>query len=325
MKNLTALMLFFSACCTFIAPSNAQSSDYWVCKDPQYADKSQAYLFISKIELTPEYTIVTFDMDNTKQGETFIMACNSFKLMYKRKKVAKLVKTDNIPIQDVIKRPFECADSETSRRVRSGQRVSFKLYFTPIPKDADFIDVIEYNGTKECEFDVYQVDVRRKTPTKPQQPVLAQRATKTPPVQKPTVKTPTVKPPKPETPVAVIPKPKPNKPETVTPEPVQQMTVQTKKVSVEVWDNDVEDGDIISLALNGKTILANQTVKKEKYTLNLDLKKGENTFEMTAIDAGKRGPYCTAKFSVNDGTDKPQTVILQAEAGKSQSLTITVE
>ena len=320
MKNPIALILFFSALFAFIAPSQAQSSDYWVCKDPQYADKSQSYLFISKIELTPEYTIVSFDMDNTKQGETFIMACNSFKLMYKRKKVAKLVKTSNIPIQDVIKKPFECADSETSRKVRSGQRVSFKLYFTPIPKDADFIDVIEYNGTKSCEFDVYQVDVRRKTPTKPQTPPLAQRGTKTPSVPKPSVKTPKLPPVKPENPVAVVPKPTP-----ISPEPAKLMTVQTKKVSVEVWDNDVEDGDIISLALNGKTILANQTVKKEKYTLNLDLKKGENTFEMTAIDAGKRGPYCTAKFSINDGSDTPQTVILQAEAGKSQSLTIVLK
>lgn len=312
MKHLIANLLFL---CAFIAPSTAQKSDYWVCKDPKYADKSQAYLFVSQIELTPDYTIVSFDMNNANQGETFIMACNSFKLMYNHKKVAKLVKTSNIPIQDVIKRPFECADVERSRKVKAGQRVSFKLYFTPIPKEADFIDIIEYNGTKSCEFDVFQIDVRRKTPTQPQTPAVAQRTTKVPPLKKPIV---TPKP-KPEPAIVVVPKPEPK---VETP---KKMTVQTKKVNVELWDNDVEDGDIISLSLNGKLILAKQEVKKEKFALTLDLKKGANTFEMTAIDAGRRGPYCTAKFSINDGSDVPQAVILQAEAGKSQQLTITVE
>jgi hypothetical protein len=318
MKQLIASMLFCVLC---IAPSLAQNSDYWVCKDPKYSEKSQSYLYINQIELTPEYTIVSFVIDNANGDETGITACNSFKLMYNHKKVAKLVKTSNIPMQDVIKKPFDCADMDRARKVKTGQRASFKLYFTPIPKEADFIDIVEYNGTKSCEFDVYQIDVRRKTPTKPEKPALAQRATKTPPVKTPSVKTPPA--------VAVVPKPEPKtnpKPEPKQPTELdKQVTIQTKKVTIDVWDNDVEDGDIISLSLNGKVILAKQTVKKEKLNLALDLKKGENKFEMTAIDAGQRGPYCTAKFSINDGSETPQSVILQAEAGKSQSLTIIVE
>ena len=161
MKKIISTAFFFAATLALFAQKNAP--DYWVAKNPAYADRSQASLVIERVELSPKYTIVGFSYNNKGGGETLISACNSFKLLSNGKRIAKIVKTANIPMTDVIRHPFHCAELPEAKAVKNNEIVKFDLYFTPIPKDVEYIDVIEYNGTESCEYDVYKVDIRRKS------------------------------------------------------------------------------------------------------------------------------------------------------------------
>ena len=333
------LLLF---CCLFGAASafaQKAPSDYWTARNPTYADKSIESLVIDKVELTPRYTIVSFIYSNRGGSETLISACNSFKLLSNGKRIATIVKTVGIPMTDVIRRPFHCAELPEAKEVGGNQVVRFDLYFTPIPKDVEYIDVIEYNGTQSCEYDVYKVDIRRKTPLKPSADdlkyVATQRNKKTNPkadppkkiaqnTQKPTKRDPAQKDsnkPSKKTPKIAATK------DTLPPRNVVEKTtvaVKTRQVKVEIWDKDKEDGDIISLQLNGKWLLRNLEVRKEPYTTTLELKQGENVLVMQAENLGTKPPN-TAAIKVDDGINPPRTIVLNSDMGKSESIKITVE
>jgi hypothetical protein len=309
-------------------------SDYWTAKKPAYAERSFASLVIDKVELTPRYTIVTFIYNNKGNGETMISACNSFKLMANGKRIATIVKTVGIPMTDVIRRPFHCAELPEAKIVRGNETVRFDLYFTPIPKDVEYIDVIEYNGTESCEYDVYKVDIRRKTPLTPSpedRKFIADNENK---------KTPKADPPKPlaqnnkntkdskkDPKTTTIKPPKVAAKDTATKRNVVEKTtvaVKTRKVQVEIWDKDKEDGDIISLQLNGTWLLRNLEVRKEPYKTTLELKAGENVLVMQAENLGTKPPN-TAAIKVDDGVNPPRTIVLNSDMGKSESIKITVE
>lgn len=74
------------------------------------------------------------------------------------------------------------------------------------------------------------------------------------------------------------------------------------KVSLEVWDNNVEDGDIISLYVNNICVLEKHTLsKKKKRIRNIPVNPGKNLVVMYAENLGKIPPNTAAmSIHIND-------------------------
>ncbi len=316
MKHLSILLFFlFKICCFAQTAPNT-----WVVKTPPYSDRSRNNLLVERVELTETATVVDFVFDN-RRGETNLMSiCNSFKIISQGKTLATFV--DCIPHRLItnVDKGFHCAELPEAIEVKKGQIVRFKLYFTPIPKDTKIISFVEYNAKESCEYDVFGVDISHKQTTTPQKAV----ATKTP-VKKPIE---TKKQPEklakdtPKTAQKTEPKiEKKEKPKVVVQE--EKLMVKTREITVEIWDNDKEDGDIITLKLNGKVILENKEVKKAAYKTTITLTSGENTLVMQAESLGTKGNN-TAAFRINDGTTTQERV-LNSDMGTSAAIKIIVE
>ena len=72
-------------------------------------------------------------------------------------------------------------------------------------------------------------------------------------------------------------------------------TVQSRYVVINIWDDEKVDGDTLSINFNGKWILKDYHLIKEKKTLLLTLKKGqENEIIFHAENLGKQPPNTAA-------------------------------
>jgi hypothetical protein len=102
----------------------------------------------------------------------------------------------------------------------------------------------------------------------------------------------------------------------------KECTVKKTKISLQVWDNNKEDGDIISLKLNNTWVLTNFKLKNEKYTIPIELKKKDNQLLLFAENLGSIPPN-TAAISIDDGTTA-RTYILNSDMSKSEMVKITL-
>jgi hypothetical protein len=100
----------------------------------------------------------------------------------------------------------------------------------------------------------------------------------------------------------------------------KKMEVSASRVTVMIWDHQSVDGDRVSLNLNGKWIVKNRTLKKEKYTFEIDLLEGSNIFVLHALNLGKHPPN-TAALLVDDG-EKTHRIILRSTLNESGTLEI---
>lgn len=98
--------------------------------------------------------------------------------------------------------------------------------------------------------------------------------------------------------------------------------VKNGNIILQVWDNNKEDGDIISLKLNNTWVLTNFLLKKEKYTLKLKLNRIENQLMLFAENLGSIPPN-TAAISIDDATSV-KTFILNSDMKKSEVVNITL-
>jgi hypothetical protein len=103
----------------------------------------------------------------------------------------------------------------------------------------------------------------------------------------------------------------------------ETLTLTDKKAKLSIWDNNVEDGDIISLSLNGEWIIRNLEVKKCKSTFYVDLDQGENFLVMKAENIGTKPPN-TAAFLI-ESTAFSKELILNSDYGKSEMIQINVK
>lgn len=76
----------------------------------------------------------------------------------------------------------------------------------------------------------------------------------------------------------------------------------SEKVSFEIWDSGIEDGDLINLYHNNVVILSNYTVTKNKRKIEVKLEKDKNVFKIEAL---------------NEGTTAPNTAMIVLEGDKS--------
>jgi len=102
----------------------------------------------------------------------------------------------------------------------------------------------------------------------------------------------------------------------------EKISLESKKVKVSIWDNNVEDGDIISLSLNGEWIIRNLRVSKCKATFFLDLLEGENFLVMKAENIGAKPPNTAAFYFETEKFKKE--IVLNSDLGKSEMVSIEV-
>lgn len=344
-KQYLSLLFLILSLTTALKAQNAQASQNlknWI------VDLSQAYssyngIKIDKVELNDQNTIVHMSFRNMAYYTNHIEACNTFHIRSNGKKVANFVKAENIPTRNVKKTGFTCADIETAMRVRPGQFVRFRLYFTRIPSHLTKIDIIEFDGEQDCEFDVWNLNISRKEPlpnalaVNKTTPSVATAKKAAIPNKKTTSKTQTAtqaypdiasKSPNATAPITDKSTVKSN--ETIESHApviekreikvVKDYTTTRKVLQVEIWDNDKEDGDIASIILNDHLIIKNLKVTKAKKKVEIPLSEGANTLVFYAENLGTAPPN-TAALTFWDGSTN-QTIILNSDMGKSEAIRV---
>lgn len=102
------------------------------------------------------------------------------------------------------------------------------------------------------------------------------------------------------------------------------ITVHAKKLRLAVWDNEKVDGDKISLSLNGKWIIRNYEIVKDKKLFEVELVKGQvNQLVFFAENLGRIPPNTSAVNIQYDGYNK--THIMRSNMEKSGSINFYLE
>lgn len=102
------------------------------------------------------------------------------------------------------------------------------------------------------------------------------------------------------------------------------ITVRSKKINLSVWDNERVDGDRVSLILNGKWILRNYEIAKEKHSLDIELINNQvNELVFFAENLGEIPPNTTAINIQYEGYNK--TYIMRSNMDKSASINFYIE
>ncbi len=96
------------------------------------------------------------------------------------------------------------------------------------------------------------------------------------------------------------------------------MEVQKKTVKIRVWDNGTVDGDILTLFLNGKIIVKNYRVTRQKHETIVTLDQPVNYLILHAINLGSISPN-TVAVSVDDGVLE-QVVIVSSNLKESGAI-----
>ena len=100
------------------------------------------------------------------------------------------------------------------------------------------------------------------------------------------------------------------------------ISVNTKKITLSIYDNGITDGDSISIFFNGKLLMSHQLVSEKPIILNLELNENlvKNEIILFAENLGSISPN-TALIVVNAG-DKRYELFSNADLGKNAVLVI---
>lgn len=99
--------------------------------------------------------------------------------------------------------------------------------------------------------------------------------------------------------------------------------VQSRRINLKVWDNSIEDGDIISIYINGKKKYANIYLTTKPQEFLIDLEPGENFITAHVESFGKKEPN-TAAISVSDGK-REQKLTLNATRKQEETMRVIVQ
>ncbi len=102
-----------------------------------------------------------------------------------------------------------------------------------------------------------------------------------------------------------------------------KIKVKSRKIELEIWDQGIEDGDIISLNLNQRWILENYTIKKRKKIIEITLDGKENYLILHALNLGSSPPN-TVALAIRDGKNIHKT-LLNSNLKASDSIEITYD
>jgi hypothetical protein len=94
------------------------------------------------------------------------------------------------------------------------------------------------------------------------------------------------------------------------------------EITVNVWDSQAQDGDTVSVYLNGEVLLSNVALKNEKLQFKAQLQPGKNYLVLYAHNLGKYPPN-TAAITVDDGVKQHQ-IVMESTLKTSGSVEITL-
>lgn len=100
----------------------------------------------------------------------------------------------------------------------------------------------------------------------------------------------------------------------------RQIDVYRPDLKIKVWDNGTEDGDIISLFLNGKRIAHRFRITKGKASVQVKLQQEFNLLVLFAEDIGTIVPN-TVAISIDDGV-KEHILVLNADLAHNGAVLI---
>ena len=84
------------------------------------------------------------------------------------------------------------------------------------------------------------------------------------------------------------------------PTPEETIIVNSLSTTLRVWDHASEDGDIISVYVNGQWVIENKVITNAGETITLPLLFGDNDIVFYAVNQGDSGPN-TFSLEFNDG------------------------
>lgn len=100
-----------------------------------------------------------------------------------------------------------------------------------------------------------------------------------------------------------------------------KIKVKSRNITLEIWDQGLEDGDIISLNYNNRWILENYTTTKRKKSIDITLDGKDNYLILHAINLGSSPPN-TVALVIKDGK-KTHKTFLNSNMKASDSIEIT--
>lgn len=104
---------------------------------------------------------------------------------------------------------------------------------------------------------------------------------------------------------------------------VDTISMAQEDLRIEIWDNNQEDGDVVSLSLNGEYLCQNLEVSNKKVNFQAKNLRGKNLLILYAENLGKIPPN-TAAIRVIAG-DQVKEVVLNSDKGKSEAIQILIE
>ncbi len=108
-----------------------------------------------------------------------------------------------------------------------------------------------------------------------------------------------------------------------TTEPVATIAVDTAAIILELWDGEIQDGDSISLRLNGKWVTTGFPVKNAVQKIPIRLQHGENELLFMADNLGSIPPN-TAELRIRYG-QKTQVLRLSTDMRKNNTIRLILE
>ncbi|MFT5167807.1 MAG: hypothetical protein ACI8P3_003045 [Saprospiraceae bacterium] len=98
----------------------------------------------------------------------------------------------------------------------------------------------------------------------------------------------------------------------------QTLDLASPDIVIKVWDDNKEDGDIISLQVNNEWVLKNFILENKPSKFGYRLKKGDNYLMLHAVNLGKMPPN-TAALSIHDGI-KEHKLTLSSNFKESEAI-----
>lgn len=101
--------------------------------------------------------------------------------------------------------------------------------------------------------------------------------------------------------------------------------VSSKRVTFKVWDSQTVDGDIVTLVVNGRVILAEYSLVAEKREITVTLDNlGYNYILLFAHNVGSLPPN-TAAMSITDSSGVTKNLTLSANLNTNEAYNIVVD
>ncbi|HMV14079.1 MAG TPA: hypothetical protein PKK18_06910 [Chitinophagales bacterium] len=83
------------------------------------------------------------------------------------------------------------------------------------------------------------------------------------------------------------------------------INVVNKNISICIYDNSVEDGDIIDLLFNGNTLISDYEILNTERCFTVSLENGDNWIGINVDNEGSNPP-ASVTVKINDGTSEQE-------------------